>query len=184
MMVRVKTSELSGAALDWAVSECLCGGGIDEAIAAGDAVLINEQASLLRQCRAALDAILSTKPMLGAKEYKLGALQNSIGNLRAELSSYRPQGVFGGDLKAWSPSTNWAQGGPIKTRNLIATSPRWQNAGHESDTGYWYWKAYILGPENIEDSCEQSGETELIAAMRSYVASKLGAEVDVPEDFL
>lgn len=68
---------------------------MDEAIAAGDAVLMTEQATLLRQCRAALDALLDKKPMLGAMVYTCGAGSNSLGNLRAELYDYRPQGVFG-----------------------------------------------------------------------------------------
>jgi len=33
-----------------------------------------------------------------------------------------------------------------------------------------------------DDAFEQDGPTPLIAAMRCYVASKLGEEVDVPEE--
>ena len=75
---------------------------------------------------------------------------------------------------AWTkPSTDWAQGGPIIEREKIAAVYR---AGR-------YWLAYTH--ENYQgrqaDAC---GPTPLIAAMRCYVASKLGDEVDVPDDWL
>ena len=65
---------------------------MDDAIAAGDGVLMNEQAALLRECRLALDCLLRDKPMLAAK--LCGT--TTLGNLRAMLYDYRPQGVFGG----------------------------------------------------------------------------------------
>ena len=64
-------------------------------IEAGNSVLLNEQAYLLRKCRAALDEILDAKPMLAAGYYECGNMKDTIGNLRAELYDYRPQGVFG-----------------------------------------------------------------------------------------
>lgn len=67
---------------------------MDDAIAAGDGVLMNEQAALLRECRLALDYLLRDKPMLAAK--LCGT--TTLGNLRAMLYEYRPQGVFGDKL--------------------------------------------------------------------------------------
>lgn len=64
---------------------------IDDAIAAGDGVLIEEQALLLRECRHALDDLLRDKPMLAAKVCGT----TTLGNLKAMLYEYRPQGVFG-----------------------------------------------------------------------------------------
>jgi hypothetical protein len=63
-----------------------------DAIAAGDGVLMTEQALLLRECRRALDELLRDKPMLAAK--LCGT--TTLGNIRAMLYEYRPQGVFGG----------------------------------------------------------------------------------------
>ena len=63
-----------------------------DAMAAGDGVLINEQAALLRECRAALDDLLRQKPMMTG----LHCGSSTLGNLRAELHEYRPQGVFNG----------------------------------------------------------------------------------------
>lgn len=66
---------------------------MDDAIAAGDGVLIEEQAALLRECRAAIDDLLKKKPMMSA----LICGSTTLGNLRASLYDYRPQGVFGVD---------------------------------------------------------------------------------------
>jgi hypothetical protein len=64
---------------------------VEKAVAAGDAVLMNEQASLLRECRAALDSLIAQKPTLAG----LVCGSTTLGNLKAELHAYRPQGVFG-----------------------------------------------------------------------------------------
>jgi hypothetical protein len=69
---------------------------------------------------------------------------------------------------AYSPSNDWSQGGPIVERYGVQlyveedhsrwTATRWGYAG-----------------------C-QYGPTPLVAAMRCYVASKLGDEVEIPEE--
>lgn len=63
--------------------------------------------------------------------------------------------------QGFTPSTDWAQGGPIIEREGIALLP----PGIAEMPGF-----------------EGRGETLLIAAMRCYVASKLGDEVDLPEE--
>lgn len=62
------------------------------AVDAGDGVLMNEQAALLRECRAALDDLLQKKPIMAA----MVCGSTTLGNLRAMMYEYRPQGVFGG----------------------------------------------------------------------------------------
>lgn len=64
---------------------------MDQAVAAGDGVLLNEQAMLLRECRFAIDDLLKKKPMMAG----LLCGYTTLGNLRAYLYDYRPQGVFG-----------------------------------------------------------------------------------------
>ena len=64
---------------------------MDDAVAAADGVLMNEQASLLRECRAALDSLIQQKPSLAG----LHCGSTTLGNLKASLYGYRPQGVFG-----------------------------------------------------------------------------------------
>ena len=72
-------------------------------------------------------------------------------------------------------STDWSKGGPIIEREKI--SPSWSLEGH--------WMAYRFDPEDeLEASFLQCGHTPLIAAMRCYVASKLGDEVDIPKELL
>jgi hypothetical protein len=71
-----------------------------------------------------------------------------------------------GDL--YLPSTDWAQGGPIIEREKIQVK----------ENGYGHWFAKIGKGKWMR------GPTPLIAAMRCYVASKLGDEVDVPEELL
>ena len=63
----------------------------------------------------------------------------------------------------WSPSTSWHQGGEIIEREKIALFPQ--------EIGTW-----AAGDQYTR------GETPLIAAMRCYVALKLGDEVEIPEE--
>jgi hypothetical protein len=64
-------------------------------------------------------------------------------------------------------STDWAQGGPIIEREGIALH-LWSSEEWIGDMGDW----------------EARGSTPLIAAMRCYVASKLGDEVEVPDELV
>jgi len=111
--MKIKTSELTGAALDWAVAE-----------------IENPQPTYYR---------------------------DDIG-LQWE--------------KEYTPSTDWSQGGPIIERegvSLIRQTPdRWVSE-------------YSNGCDRF-DHARSHGPTPLIAAMRCYVASKLGDTVDVPDE--
>ena len=72
-----------------------------------------------------------------------------------------------GDDEGWkyTPSTDWAQGGPIIEREGLTLT-------HQTDK----WAA--------QTDCDlfSYGPTPLIAAMRCYVASKLGEIVGVPRE--
>lgn len=70
-------------------------------------------------------------------------------------------------------STDWAQGGPIIEREWLHVTP-WPNESDEDMR--WQCRQH----DSID--CVSFGPTPLIAAMRCYVASKLGAEVGVPEE--
>lgn len=67
------------------------------------------------------------------------------------------------------PSTDWAQGGPIIEREWIDL--------HCVNDSLWEAECPAVGGLAM-----QNGPTPLIAAMRCYVASKMGDEVDVPEE--
>lgn len=73
----------------------------------------------------------------------------------------------------FAPSTNWAQGGKIIERERLCITPR---------DGYWDCLVHDRLFEDDGSDYYATGETPLIAAMRCYVASKLGNEVDIPEE--
>ena len=113
----MKTNELTGAALDWAVAKCEGIGEVD----------------------------------------KFGG----VWVLRPNEPHFN---------EAYTPSTNWAQGGPIIEREKIRLDTTWNyedgqwSARMDSVGGWW------------------QGDTPLIAAMRCYVASKLGDNINIPEE--
>jgi hypothetical protein len=61
-------------------------------------------------------------------------------------------------------SSDWAVGGPIIEREKIATA--WHI------TRWVAWRGVV----------EHPGPTPLIAAMRCYVAAKLGDDIEIPEE--
>ena len=71
----------------------------------------------------------------------------------------------------YTPSTNWAQGGPIIEREWIELC--------RLNNGEWRGQWYEQATEKIH---REYGDTPLIAAMRCYVASKLGDEVEIPTE--
>lgn len=78
----------------------------------------------------------------------------------------------------WSPSTDWSQGGPIIEREI---GNLWKdNKLSDSDPDLWTAASYRK-TEYGTSVAYQGGPTPLIAAMRCYVASKLGATVEVPD---
>ena len=109
----MKTAELTGAALDWAVAKCE-GKGDDVEICAGNLL---------------------------------------YGRVTSGFVYFRP-------------STDWSQGGPIIDREKI-------------DLYYQHDLQWIAAPQK---GVEYMGTTPLIAAMRCYVASKLGDHIELPNE--
>jgi len=101
----IKTSELTGAALDWAVAKC-------------------------------------------------------------EGIEFRKDDVRFRGAYARKYSTDWAQGGPIIERESMAL---------DGSGTHWY-------AEDKNGDEVRTGPTPLIAAMRCYVASKLGDTVEIPKE--
>lgn len=116
----MKTSELTGAALDWAVAKC------------------DKDMLELYYC--------DDEPLY-----------------LEEAPDYHQE---------WSPSTNWAQGGPIIEREWLDVTP-WPNESDEEIR----WQC---NQHDVPDCCYY-GPTPLIAAMRCLVASKMGNEIEIPE---
>ena len=86
----------------------------------------------------------------------------------------------------FEPSTDWAQGGPIIEREHLSVYPFFidgRMSGWSSCDPHHL--QYDENGEIIEGSdFVTDGPTALIAAMRCYVTSKLGNEVEVPEELL
>jgi hypothetical protein len=110
--MKVKTSDLDGAQLDWAVAKC----------ESGDEFLFNPD-------------------------------------------PYTPD--ENGQPAYFEPSTDWSQGGPIIEREGISIE--------RDDQGLWF-ASYDL---SVDTAWGATGPTPLIAAMRCYVASKLGEEIEI-----
>lgn len=72
------------------------------------------------------------------------------------------------------PSSNWAQGGPIIEQEHISVDNR------KGDPCL----AFKGTPAHYEFSMFAPEGQPLVAAMRCFVASKLGDEVDIPEELL
>ena len=72
----------------------------------------------------------------------------------------------------YHPASNWAHGGPIIERERITLTPLPEPAaaGHLS--------GWIATPQRYHG---QHGSSALEAAMRAYVASKFGDEVELPD---
>ena len=77
----------------------------------------------------------------------------------------------------YNPTQNWQLGGPILTFERIS-----RTIDH---SGQWiaYWTdGYTEGDEGLKwMHCDRS---ELVAGLRCYVASKLGDEVEVPDELV
>lgn len=123
--MKVKTSELTGAALDWAVAKC--------------------NGKTLHYF---VDDPFKKDPWLTV------------------------DGIADQPLHSHTPSSDWAQGGPIIEREEITVC--WQGAT-------WVGSKFNVRVTD-EYEFQQTGTTPLIAAMRCFVASKLGDEVDVPDE--
>jgi hypothetical protein len=84
--------------------------------------------------------------------------------------------VWLGTKRPFSPSVDWSQGGPIIEREKI-------NLIYHPDIDcsrgevHQRWLASVV-------TNSVSGPTPLIAAMRCYVASRLGDEVEVPPELV
>ena len=131
--MKIKTSKLIGAQLDWAVAKC--------------------------------------------EGYEVDLSQNWY---EATTCSIKASYAGGASLRwvnggSYSPPADWAQGGPIIERVGILNGPSPFPQGE-----------CAAGIGNEWSDCESIsfGLTPLIAAMRCYVASKLGDEIEIPDELL
>lgn len=107
--------------------------------------------------------------------------QGDVMVLEGKLFSIEPGDYETSDRwRKYSPSTDWNLAGPIIEQEGINLTMFLEDEVDPEDVGNW---CAAYDRENLGDdekSCTAS--TPLIAAMRCYVASKLGAEVEVPDE--
>ena len=132
--MKIKTSELTGAALDWAVAKC-----------EGETPLWHSGTTV-------------SESIQGIKRFWVSVDTR----YDKEGRDYNPR---------YSPSTDWLTAGPITQREKIGSL-------HEA-RGVWSASTKWEDPAKVF-----YGKTKLIAAMRCYVASKLGDEVEVPDELV
>jgi len=81
---------------------------------------------------------------------------------------------FHHDGSDYAPSRKWAHGGPIIERELMQISGSVTN-----NEPRWF---ALRVKDDKSGVCKGHGPTPLIAAMRCYVASRLGDDVEIPEE--
>jgi hypothetical protein len=120
---------------------------------------------------------IKTSELIGtALDWAVALIEYPDWKAQGYLECYPYDLCFDGG-ETYSPCTDWAQGGPIIEREgieILKGNPLYFPKGNEN--GDYYEPLWIAG--------KQHGTTPLIAAMRCYVASKLGDEVEVPEELL
>ena len=107
------------------------------------------------------------------------AVAQAEGNVRLQYDNR--EGLIINNVLGWipyRPSVAWQQGGPIIEREGISVAA--------DTTGMFEGFTWFATADDIlvdpEDAVGVRGPTPLIAAMRCYVVSKLGDEVEVPDD--
>ena len=103
------------------------------------------------------------------------AVAEAEGFFKDDMASVRNGVVDVFYFDEYSPSTDWAQGGAIIERERICLE----------DAAGMYWVATMQYQNDDYDliyQAEEQGTTPLVAAMRCYVASCLGDEVQLPEE--
>ena len=80
----------------------------------------------------------------------------------------------------WEPSTDWSQGGPIIEREEISV----RYSGGQWVAEWWADNSGMAKKpaQRFVHNRFVAGPTPLIAAMRCYVASKMGNDVNIPSE--
>jgi|SRR5690554_5672668 len=131
--MKIKTIELTGAALDWAVAT----------------------------------STYKTAPIKSACTTRFRVLDDDgehVGSIWiTEKRTF---------TSTFAPSSDWVQGGSLIENHKIRTNPF---GGH--------WQAAVSKVVNFRElAFTADGPTPLIAAMRALVASRLGDEIEVPDE--
>ena len=129
---------------------------------------------------------IKTSELIGRPlDWAVAVLCNGV-NHEAFMLYYDPAKASGLDRHGFPEfhySTVWSQGGPIIDREGIQCGRRWSGGRMRTDSDDAA-SATLPFIDGVLAMCTEYGPTPLIAAMRCHVASRMGDEVDVPEDLL
>lgn len=78
---------------------------------------------------------------------------------------------------------DWAHAGPIIDNEDFVWIVKWQHGSSHMLSHTIGWEARI-GMEDEAHHTVMNGSTKLIAAMRCYVASKLGTDIEIPKELI
>ena len=145
----MKTSELTGPALDWAVAKC------EDTLPVHNTIV----------------AFRPFEPDMDEDEHFLCTADDDA-HAREQCENAYPGCEIIGVFKCvvGKYSSRWDMAGPIIEREKLDVM--W--CGDR-------WCAYAMTPDK-ETQLVDEGPTPLIAAMRCYVASRLGDTIDIPEE--
>ena len=118
-----------------------------------------------------------------ATNVQLDWLAGTLEKVEGLTYSERTKKCYGYDerklMVRYSPTTSWAQGGEIIGREI---GNLWKhNKLDPSEFDVWTAAAYHKAPDGTLLYYEE-GPTPLVAAMRCFISSRLGDEVEIPEE--
>jgi hypothetical protein len=169
----MKTSELTGTALDWTVAKC-------EGYNPGVITIEETIAGQIEQER-----------LHGNRQEVIEFLNTvvrsrtlpTLCNIAEDGYKYVHVLHYGGRSWPFQYSTDWSQGGPIIYREGIRTAPTITRSAWMAQIRHTKSHPLVAHPV-LAGWTNANGPTPLIAAMRCFVASRLGDEVDVPKELL
>jgi hypothetical protein len=125
---------------------------------------------------------MKTRELIGvALDWAVAECEGFTANIWHGKVFVETPGIDSEEFYGWTrfePTVNWSQGGPIIEREFLELRPGSFIGSKESPRLWAAWGQNRHGDRQQG----KNGLTPLIAAMRTYVASKLGDEVDVPEE--
>lgn len=155
-MIEVKTANLIGPALDWAVAQVQ--------IKAGEITPDSEEHSTGRPY---FNCKFGNPSLWGEGREQKGTTNKDTGK----------SWVMHGPGGSYSPSTDWGYGGPLIEKHTLNIRPHCTENGVVTS-----WAAGMTWPCDTMPS--QCGQTALVAACRAIVMKQLGAVVSVPKELM
>jgi len=121
---------------------------------------------------------VKTSDLTGASLDYAVAVCEGYGNFRLNSHVFNKEPLLDKNgktawLKTLNYSTDWAQGGPIIEREKISLRCPGRPYGYDATLYLW---------NTTNDYFKYHDPSPLIAAMRCYVASKLGQYVEIPDE--